>query len=69
MTNARGRREAEGDAACVWHCLDAVLLKTREARDTLEENGLDGLAEEFRTVVDVLEEAYAEAEDELAKVF
>lgn len=63
MTDTKGRREAaERDASRIWHVLDAVLLKTREACDALEGNGLDDLADEFNGLVARVEEAHAEAE-------
>lgn len=67
MAATTGRREAEGDAACVWHCLDTVLLKTREACDALEGNGLDELAEEFSELAERVEGVYGEAEKKILK--
>lgn len=56
-----------GDAACVWHALDAALQKLCEARDDLEAAGCDALAEEAQELIDAVEEAYAEAEEKLTK--
>ena len=63
MADTRDRRmEEAGDAACVWHVLDAALKGLCEIRDALEAAGFEARAEELHTVVEVLEVDYAVAE-------
>lgn len=55
-----------GDAARIWHCLDASLEKLREARLGLEEAGREDLVEHLEELLEKTEFGQAEAEREVA---
>ena len=67
--DVKDRRIAEaGDAACAWHALDIALRLLCEARNALQEAGLDDHVTTVQELIEALEIVYGEAEAELTEV-
>ena len=61
-------KRSKADAVCLWHLLDQVLPRLREARDEFAEAGLEDEAGVLAEVVEKAEFKYAKAEKEVARL-